>query len=417
MSQYRRHRRSPVAFALFVCVTACDKAPAPDPEPSATTVEPTRAEPPAAPVAVVAPTPPPVVKAPPPTFVPPPADEATKAKAKALVEAIDRGEFPYELTRDDANTPAFLYLAQTATEPVVVAGALRTIASRYSSMKLEGRRLVDADYHAVVAYRLSSTDDSVLTAAFEAAGNSTEATPPDAAVVAILLDHARAHPSVVGRLLALEALSKIGKPNGAVQAAFMTALDDESDAFVALVLDAMEHRGDQFADVGALEAKLTARLSDPYPAIRGAAAACFGRLGMLDADKRESVGAQLIPLLDDPDPYVRGEAVYALGAMHRMDAAPKIVALFDDASEARIVIDGWTHLDGSADRRRLLAPTASSVQGTALMALSLLSGQTDTKFEYIDDIVRDGKGGEDYTAAVAKGKTWYAANKAKLVPK
>ncbi len=381
-------------------------------------VEPPRVEPPAAPVAVVTPTPPPAVQAPPPpAFVPPPADEATKAKAKSLVDAMDRGEFPYDLRRDDANTPAFLYLAQTATEPVVVAGALSTIASRYSERKVEGRRLVDADYHAVVAYRLSSKDDTVLTAAFEAAGNSTEVTPPDAAVVAILLDHARAHPSAVGRLLALEALGKIAKPNGAVQAVFMTALDDESDPFVALVLDAMEHRADQFADVGALEAKLTARLSDPYPAIRGAAAACFGRLGMLDADKRESVGTQLMPLLDDPDPFVRGEAVYALGAMLRMDAAPKIVALLDDAREARIVIDGWTHLDGSADRRRLLAPTASSVQGTALMALSILSGQTDAKFEYLDDIVRDGKGGEDYTAAVAKAKTWYAANKAKLVPK
>lgn len=343
------------------------------------------------------------------------ADEAVKAKAEELLKVLDAGEFKFKISDDENNALALLHLAHTAEDSGTAAAALNAIAIGYSDRKREGDRLADADYHAVVAYRLATDDLHILAAAFKAAKNSTGVKPPDPKVVAALLDHAHHQSTLAGRMLALDALSQLSPATGPVQIAFLHALEHESPAFVALALRAMRSR--DFAERASLEARLVAFVSHADPGVRAQAA---NALVELDYSKgaRARYTKVLLPLLDDPHPVVRGEAAWGLGGMRSRAAAEKLVALLDDNRQARLDLDGWTHMDGSADRQILSATSSGTVASVAMLALSLLSNTTDTPFNYQDDVVTEGSFRDwDYGPAIAKTKAWYAANKAKLAVK
>lgn len=342
-----------------------------------------------------------------------PVDEGTKAKAEALVGRVDGLSFPYEVQRDTTNAKAFLHLAHTAEAANVVAAALRGMATTYEPTPKADVPAVDADYHAVVAYRLASTDPAIASAAFEAAHDSTKVEPPNAAVVAALVEIAQHHENLAARHLAIDALSEMKSATGPVQAAVLRALEEPSVAFVALSLEAMTFLFVQFVDRAALMKRLTTLLASPDAGVRGQVVEVLTQMGRDDADRKELV-TLLLPLLDDPHPYPRAAAAYAMGVMRHMQAAAKLVAMFDDLEPAKFRIEGWANLDGSAKADSLAVNLGDSVASVSLMALSLLSTKTDAEFEYAADVVPDAKGGADYTAALAKGKAWYEANKGKL---
>lgn len=342
-----------------------------------------------------------------------PVDDATKATAESLVGRVDGLEFPYEVERDVANAQAFLHLAHTAEAPNVVAAALRGMATTHATTPKPDARLVDADYHAIVTYRLASPDLTILSAAFETAHRSTDVEPPSAAVVGALVEIAQYHENLTARYLALAALSELSSPTGPVQAAFLRALDEPSLPFVALSLDAMAFLSVKFVDRAAVMTRLTTLLGSPDAGVRGQAAEVMTQMGRDDADRKELVKL-LLPLLDDPHPYPRAAAAYAMGVMRHMPAAAKLVAMFDDLEPARFRVEGWANLDGSASDESLIVNLGDSVASVALMALSLLSTKTDAEFEYAADVVHDARGRGDYTAALVKGKAWYEANKHKL---
>lgn len=341
------------------------------------------------------------------------ADEVTKAAAAELAKEIDGLKFPYRLVKVEANALAFLHLAHTADDVAEATAALDAIATRYSSRNTNGSRKVDANYHAVVAYRLASDDANILTAAFGAAKHSAETVPPDEKVLGILVDRAHHHPSLSGRFLALDVLHRVRAMSGAIQAAFEHALTETSPQFLALTLDSMEHTGDKMAKRDAFEQTVVAFTKHEEVSVRGAAVAVLANMRGSD-EQRDRIASVLLPLLDDPAPSVRAEAVYAMGAMRRVETAAKLVELLDDTGATRLDVDGWTNIDGSASRPTLGVSMSNTVGSVAVMALSLLSTTTDAEFEFAQDIIRDGKGGEDYGPAIEKAKTWYAANKAKL---
>lgn len=344
-----------------------------------------------------------------------PIDEATKAKAESLVGQVDGLSFPFEVGHDVANAKAFLHLAHTAEAPNVVAAALRGMATTHETTPKPDARLVDADYHAIVAYRLASPDLTIASAAFEAAHESTDVEPPSAAVVDALAEIAQYHENLTARYLALDALREMSSPTGPVQAAFLRALDEPSLPFVALSLEAMEYLSVKLVDRAALMTRLTTLLASPDAGVRGQVAEVLTQMARDEADRKELVKL-LLPLLDDPHPYPRAAAAYGMGVMRHEPAAAKLVAMFDDLEPARFRVEGWANLDGSASDKILIVNLGDSVASVALMALSLLSTKTDAEFEYAADVVHDGRGHADYTAALAKGRAWYEANKHKLPP-
>lgn len=403
-----------LCFCLCLGVTGCDEAgsakPAP-PVPSEPAPAPP-ARPPSDPVpAPAGPTPAPpkplVLDATPPKLAP--IDEATKAKAASLVGQVDGLKFPFEIGRDAANALAFVHLAHTSEAPNVVAAALRGMARTHSTSPKPDARLVDADYHAVVAYRLASPDVTIAEAAFEAAHVSTDVEPPSSAVVDVLVAIAQAHANPAARYLALDALKEVRSPTAPIQAAFLRAIDDASVPFVALSLEALTGLSSGFVERGRLMTRLTTLLASPDAGLRGQAAEVMTEMARDDADRKEIVEL-LLPLLDDPHPYPRAAAAYAMGSMRHGPASAKLVALFDDLEGARFRVEGWANLDGSASDESLIVLSGDSVAAAALMALSLISLKTSTPFEYAADVVYDARGHADYTAALAKGKAWYAAH-------
>lgn len=341
------------------------------------------------------------------------ADEATKTAAAALAKEIDGLKFPFDVVKIEANALPFLHLAHTADDVALAAAALDAMARRYSAGDTKGSRKVDADYHAVVAYRLASDDPTILAAALRAARNSAETVPPDAKVVGVLVDRAHHHDNLGGRFAALDALHNVKAPTGPIQIAFEHALTETSPQFLALTLDAMGFMGDKMARRDAFEQTVVELTKHPEAIVRGEAVPVLANMARFSDGKDRAVKV-LLPLLDDPEPSVRAQAVYAMGAMRWMESAAKLVELLDDTGSTRIEVDGWTNLDGSASRPSLGVSTSKTVGSVAVMSLSLLSTKTDAEFEFAEDIVRDGKGGEDYGPAIDKARAWYAANKDQL---
>ena len=414
----RSHR---LAYCLCLCLAACDDAspakPAPQAPPEPAPAPPARAtplpEPPAPTPPAPAPEPPKklTLDATPPKLAP--VDDATKAKAAGLVGQVDGLSFPFAVASDVTNARAFLHLAHTSEAPNVVAAALRGMARTYAITPKPDAPLIDADYHAVVAYRLASPDVTIASAAFEAAHSSTDVEPPSAAVVGVLVEIAQHHESLAARYLALDALSEMSSPTGPVQGAFLQALDDASVPFVALALEEMTFLAAKIVDRAALMTRLTERLASPDAGVRGGVAEVMTQMARDDADRKE-LTKLLLPLLDDPHPYPRAAAAYAMGVMRHGPASAKLVAMFDDLELARFRVEGWANLEGSASDTTLMVMSGDSVASVALMALSLISTKTATPLDYAADVVYDARGHADHTAALAKGKAWYEAHQHEL---
>lgn len=73
-----------------------------------------------------------------------------------------------------------------------------------------------------------------------------------------------------------------------------------------------------------IDADLLAALSDDSPEVRAAAVRAVARIGAPES------GTHLVARLDDPDPVVRAAAAFGLGLLGRAEAVPALISAFDD---------------------------------------------------------------------------------------
>lgn len=337
------------------------------------------------------------------------ATEAVVKRSVELAAKVKKGRIPREALEGADSALAVLHLAQTAEDPQMAGAALKALSGLYWSSKQDKRRMVDADYVAVVVRRLGSDDPNILGGALAAADLAADVEPPDSTVAAALLGRAEpGQPSEV-RVLALRGLVGVEPLTGDIQEAFLTALNDEDPGMVALTLSTMTHHASHFTHREPLIALLREMTSSEHAGVRGKALAALTNVDRSSAH-REATTKLALEMLQDKHALVRGEAVYALGVMHQVQHADKVLAMMDDKAESNMRVDGWTKLDGSSANKLLVAPGGETVTATALLSLALLSSATDTKFEYVKLIDRKKIGQPDFAAAVVAAKAWVKAH-------
>lgn len=337
---------------------------------------------------------------------------ATDAVVKAAVEIAGKAKpdwIPSKVLEGPDAALAVLHLAQTAEDPHLAGAALKALPGLYWAGKHDERRIVDADYVAVVVRRLASNDPHILEGALSAADLAAGAEPPDPTLLAALLERANPGQPPEARIMALRGLAGVKPLTGDVQKVFLTALKDEDLGMVALTLSSMNMYTNRFTDRGPLVAQLREMTSSEHAGVRGKALAALTNVDR-STTHRDATTKLALEMLDDEEPLVRGEAVYALGVMRRVEHADKVLGLMDDEAAVKVRIDGWSKLDGSSADKTLLAPGGQTVTGTALLSLAIISSATDSKFEYVKLIDRKTRGRPNHAAAVVAAKAWVEAH-------
>lgn len=304
---------------------------------------------------------------------------------------------------------AVLHLAQTAEDPRLAGSALSKLPSLYSQREGVEQRTVDADYVAVVIRRLASDDPDILEGALIAADQGADVEPPDPALVAAMLKHVAPGQPPEARFLAMRGLASVKPLTDDIQKAFLSSLEDDDPAMVALTLSSMNVYWGRFTDRGPLITRLREMTSSEHAGVRAKALAA---LTNVDATKphRDATTKIALEMLRDKHPLVRGEAVYALGSMRRIEDADKVLSMMNDDAEVKMEIEGWTGLDGSSAYKALLAPGAYTVTGSALRSLAELSRETDSTFEYRELVMHKTLEQPNYAAAVVAAKAWVKAH-------
>lgn len=337
---------------------------------------------------------------------------ATEAVVKRSFEIAGKAKkdwIPREALEGADSALAVLHLAQTAEDPQMAGAALKALSGLYWASKHDKRRMVDADYVAVVVRRLGSDDPNILAGALAAADMAAGVEPPDPTLAAALLGRAEpGQPSEV-RVLALRGLAGIEPLTGEIQEALLTALNDDDPGMVALSLSTISLYTSRFTNREPLIAQLREMTSSEHAGVRGKALAALTNVDR-SAAHREATTKLALKMLQDKHALVRGEAVYALGGMRQVQHAGAVLEMMDDSAEVKMRVDGWTKLDGSSANKMLLAPGGETVTGTALLSLAILSSATDTKFEYVKLIDRKKIGQPNYAAAVVAAKAWVKAH-------
>lgn len=341
-------------------------------------------------------------------------DEAARTRAKELSDSFERS-FSYQVGNRH-NALALLHLAHTATEVGLVAEALVGISRAYGPKQTDDDRALDADYFAVVRYRLASEDPRIEEAAFVAAQEGMKAVPADPGLLALLVDRAYRHPKLSGRLEALGGLSSMHSPPKQVDDAFVHALDDESASLVALTLEQLGYDiGLRLPDQGRLELRLTGFLTHADPGVRGMAAAALAERTPYDDAERRRIAGLVAPLGRDPHWFVRLCSLDARVEVDDPSVVPALIELLDDQAENAFVIEGWVQLDGSRTSERL----SSAVLGDTLSeaAVTLLRRATKGGPNAFDPTPFDSANAvASRKRAVDEAKAWAKDNAALLGP-
>ena len=273
-------------------------------------------------------------------------DEAARARAKELVEQYD-GNFSFQMANRH-NALALLHIAHSETDVGLVADALEAIGWAYGPKQDDDDRAFDADYFAVVRYRLGSDEPKIEEGAFKAAKEGMDARPADAGLLAVLVDRAYYHPKLAGRMLAIEALASMKTPNRVVGEVFHHALDESSAPFVALTLERLSFGvGDRLPDQDRLERRLIELMAHDDPGIRGRAAVALADRTPSDDAERARISGLIAPLGADPHGFVRLCSLQARADVKDRKMLPELIALLDDRTKTRFQVEGWVELDGT----------------------------------------------------------------------
>jgi hypothetical protein len=341
-------------------------------------------------------------------------DDAARARAQDLAASF-KGHFSYDVGNRH-NALALLHLAHTAPDGTLVAQALGAMARSYGPAQTQEDRVFDADYFAVVRYRLVSDDPQIEAAAFEAAREGMAAEPADPALLALLVDRAYYHPQPEGRVLALVALDKMSSPTKEVENAFHHALHDESPALVTFTLKVLGYSiGWRLPDKPRLERRLLELAVHADPGVRGMAAVVLAKHAPYDERERKRLAGLIAPLGADPHWFVRLCSLAARVQLGDQSVLPALVAMLDDQTKNELRVEDWVQLDGSSKSEVVF----SGIYGDTLSiaAVRLLADATKGQPHAFDPTPPDFHDmPSSYRRALAEAKTWAEHNAALLRP-
>jgi hypothetical protein len=341
-------------------------------------------------------------------------DDAARARAQDLAASF-QGHFSYEVGNRH-NALALLHLARTATDVKLVKEALEAMAHSYGPKQTEEDRAFEADYFAVVRYRLASDEPPIEEAAFKAAREGMAAEPADPALLALLVDRAYYHPKPEGRVLALVALDKMRSPTKEVENAFHHALHDESTALVTLTLTVLGYSiGGMLPDQARLEQRLLELVVHADPGVRGMAAVVIADRAPYDERERTRLAGLIAPLGADPHWFVRLCALAARVDLDDPSVLPALVAMLDDQTKNELRVEDWVDLDGSSKSEVVY----SGIYGDTLSiaAVRLLADATKGQPHAFDPTPPDFHDmPSSHRRALAEAKAWAEQNAALLRP-
>jgi HEAT repeat protein len=337
--------------------------------------------------------------------------DSVEEKAKALEGQVKNASFPAEVSKDKENAAALVHLATTSENPEVQVASLRAMKSLFTTSDKDDKRvLVDDGYRAAVLKGLDSKDGKVQKEAFSASQLVVGGNQPDPKITEKLIDLAKGHPSVAGRMEAFSALrSHQNRHNSeAAMGAWLEALDAEEAALVSMALWTAPTNP---KNPEPLWNKAKELLQHADAGVRGRAAQLLGKMVGGDEAKAKEVSEALTPLLSDENAFTKSAAADGLATTNHPAAVHAIVKLLDDTASNTYDIKDYEELDGRAGWLHHDGSAWSTVQDAALYALKRLSGKTKERFDYkVEAKTKD----DDLKRSAEEAKAWYGKVKAEI---
>lgn len=350
-----------------------------------------------------------------------PAAADVSATADDLVSRIKNGRFPGVEERNAANGQAFLHIAATHPDPVVVAAALRAMSYTWRAEPRKGgkRSVMNADFVAVVRARMTDADGVVRKEALRAARLPLGRKTPDAATLDTLLKMFESA-ETADRVAALSAVANVRAYNRAratqgplkarIIEAIMPLLRSNDPVVVASALFRLNRSGYAgMPKAKELEGHSKRLAKHPEAAVRAEAM----RLAVTLSGKKPdgALIGRLMLGLKDQEPYVRATAAELLAELKQRGAVHALMELLDDEGPATRKVGGFRDLDGRPGQQRFRTGTGGRVDDVALHAIDELTDGVGAALSCRVE-GRDRKAARD--KAKADARAWYAANKSKL---
>ena len=338
-------------------------------------------------------------------------DQSERENAARLLASAKNGRFPDRLVRRDENAKLFVYLAAKSEKPDIIRASLKAMSKTHRAGR-GGRgkkRTVDADYSTVVVTHLGSKNNRIVDSALSAASVALQKGQPDARVLDAVLQIARSHPTVGGRISAVNVLIKIPhyRRNPRIATALLQILKDKSPAVVSHTLYQLYQKGlPELQQKPAFVALCRQLMKNPDPAVRGRAARMVAVLARGNVEVRD----QIRLLLDDKHPYTRSIAVNALAAFRDVAAIHLLVPKLKDMSRNNYHIP-YTSLAGKKTAIPHGARNAT-VHDTCATAIEKLSAKLPKPWKRPSR--KHEKSGREQNLASANA--WYAKNKGEIPP-
>lgn len=352
-----------------------------------------------------------------------PASADETALADLLVSRLRDGRFVGADERNPDHGRAFLHLAATSSDPVIVAAALRGLSYTWRREGRESARrpAMNADYVKVVRARLADADGRVRLEALRAARLPLGGKKPDASILDAVLAMLTSK-NEADQIAAIEALYNVrdfasprampGPIKEKVIKAMLPLLDEKSPQLVAGALYAFAQSAyPAMPEAATIDARGLRLAKHPEPAVRAESLRVAVALAGKKADDR--LLERLVTSLGDRSAYVRASAAELLAEVRYVPAVHALVNLIEDGARSTHKITGYRDLAGKPAVRRFRPESGGRVDVVALRAIDGLTHSIDPKFECTPR-GRDQK--QARQEAVDKVRVWYAANQAK-VPK
>ncbi len=330
--------------------------------------------------------------------VPSPAPSAAAASSRAARELAE----PVTSTAEIEPRPE---PAQTSDDPRAIVATLEALGSTYAARSTR-KPAPDAELERVLVKHLGSEHDAVVRAALTTARVSLLTEPPQAGVVAAIVELMGKDKATSRRAAGLEALNFLrpDRRSGDVLSAFQTALDAEQPELVSLGLLALSQSGPSMAGAPdatrtALGERVIALLGHGNPGVRGRALLVLAELpALVTEEKRFAAGKHA---LLDRDPYVSAQAADLLARTRKAAAIHGLIELVRDPRAARY------ELRGSSGLLLHEVPGRRRVAEAALFAIQSL-GETVSGAERLRLTLRDRYTDDPLVLENAEAaKAWY----------
>jgi HEAT repeat protein len=337
-----------------------------------------------------------------------------QAKAEELLAGRKDGRLDYKQLSVKENGPAFVHLAQTSDDSLVLVGALKGIGNTYHSDKEYPKsNKADASVDEAILRNLRSKDKAVLHQAI-LSSKRTLGKEPNPEVVGILIEFVESHPEVGARYESLDALNAVDNldKDPKILDAFLKAMKDDAPiASLALFRRKFGFKRGERAEE--MKATTTTLLSHKDPGVRGRAIDAFADF---HPDDEAKILEKAEPMLKDANPFVRASAVGALSKVQDPKAVHLIMTLVDDTEKNTYDIK-FKNLLGQTETVHHDGSAWSRVNDAALYALRSQTSRKPEGEKFVYDKIDHKQVDQDIAAQAQKAKDWYVEFKKKNPPK